>query len=141
MTDWIELFTTPLSVADAERYVLDPAAGGTCIFSGNTRCETHADGRELLALDYEAYADMALKQLAEMAGQARERWPVIKLAILHRTGRVAVGEPSVVIAVSTGHRAQAFETCRFLIDELKSDVAIWKKEVWNAGASSWVNPL
>jgi len=140
-SDRIEILDSALSVADVERFVNDQAAGGVCIFTGNTRAETHSDGRELVALDYEAYAEMAKKQLADIAGEARERWPIIKLAILHRTGRVAVGEPSVVIGVSTGHRKEAFEACRFLIDELKRDVAIWKKEVWNAGASSWVNPI
>ncbi len=139
MSDRIEILSTPLSVYDAEQFVVDLQAGGICVFSGNTRAETSSDGRELVALDYEAYADMALRQLNELAGRARERWPILKLAILHRTGRVAVGEPSVVIAVSCGHRAEAFEACRFLIDELKRDVAIWKKEVWKSGDATWVH--
>ncbi len=138
MTDWIELFSSPLSVADADRFVADDNAGGICVFAGTTRAETHADGRVLVALDYEAYADMAVKQLTELAAAARGRWPILKLAILHRTGRVDVGQPSVVIAVSSPHRKEAFEACRFLIDELKRDVAIWKKEVWQTGESTWV---
>ena len=139
MTDWIEITAKPLSISDAERFVVDANAGGICVFSGNTRAETAKDGRELVALDYEAYASMAEKQLRELVAAARSRWPVIKVAVLHRTGRVAVGEPSVVIAVSTGHRKEAFEACRFLIDELKKDVTIWKKEVWAVGEGTWVH--
>jgi len=139
MTDWIRILPTPLSVAEADQFVIDPAAGGICVFAGTTRAETSADGRELVALDYEAYPEMATRQLQELAARTRDRWPVLKLAILHRTGRVAVGEPSVVIAVSTGHRKEAFEACRFIIDELKRDVAIWKKEVWQSGEATWVH--
>jgi molybdopterin synthase catalytic subunit len=140
MNDWIELLATPLSIAEANAFITDPAAGGICVFAGTTRAETADDGRELVALEYEAYTDMATKQLRDLATAARERWPVLKVAILHRTGRVAVGEPSVVIAVATPHRPEAFTACRFLIDELKKDVAIWKKEVWNQGAGTWVGP-
>ena len=141
MSNWITISRTSLNLTEADQFVTDPNAGGVCIFSGNTRAEMSADGRELMALEYEAYVDMATRQLQELAARARQRWPILKLAILHRTGRVAVGEPSVVIAVSTGHRAEAFEACRFLIDELKRDVAIWKKEVWATGDATWVNAI
>jgi molybdopterin synthase catalytic subunit len=114
-------------------------AGGIAVFLGCSRAEKHADGRELLALDYEAYPEMALKQMQELARLAREKWPIIKLAILHRVGRVGLGEPSVLIAVSTPHRGEAFEACRWLIDTLKKDVAIWKKEVWADGSGTWVH--
>lgn len=114
-------------------------AGGIAVFLGCTRAEKSADGRELLALDYEAYPEMAVKQMRELARQAREKWPIIKLAILHRIGRVGLGEPSVLIAVSTPHRGEAFEACRWLIDTLKKDVAIWKKEVWADGSGTWVH--
>ena len=77
-----------------------------------------------------AYADMALPQLHALAAAARGQWPVLRCVILHRVGRVAVGEPSVLIAVAAPHRAQAFEACRFLIDTLKKGVAIWKREEW-----------
>jgi molybdopterin synthase catalytic subunit len=83
---------------------------------------------------------MAIEQLKKLAAAARTRWPIVKLALLHRVGKVALAEPSVVIAVSTPHRADAFEACRFLIDELKKDVAIWKKEVWSDGSGTWVHP-
>lgn len=136
--DLIQIVPHPIgSEADAVR---DGRAGGVGVFLGCTRAETHADGRRLLALDYEAYHDMALKQLHDLAAEARRRWPIVKLAILHRVGRVGLGEPSVVIAVSTPHRGDAFDACRWLIDTLKRDVAIWKKEVWEDGGATWVHP-
>jgi molybdopterin synthase catalytic subunit len=72
--------------------------------------------------------------------RARDRWPIARLALLHRTGRVGLGEPSVIIAVATPHRAESFEACRWLIDTLKAEVPIWKKEVWGDGSGSWVHP-
>jgi molybdopterin synthase catalytic subunit len=137
--DWIALLPDPLDAAAAVSFVTAENAGGIAVFLGATRAETSAQGQTLLALDYEAYPEMAAAQLANLAGRARERWPVIKLALLHRTGRVALGEPSVLIAVSTPHRAEAFEACRWLIDTLKAEVAIWKKEVWDDGSGTWVH--
>jgi molybdopterin synthase catalytic subunit len=83
---------------------------------------------------------MALSQMHELARLAREKWPVVRLAILHRTGRVPLAHPSVVIAVACPHRGEAFDACRWLIDTLKSEVAIWKKEIWKGGGESWVDP-
>ncbi len=140
MDDWITLTPDPLSVADAVAFVTDPAAGGIDVFLGTTRAETAPDGRQLLALDYDAYPEMAVAQLHRLVAAARGRWPVTKAAVLHRLGRVAVGEPSVIIAVSTPHRADAFEACRFLIDQLKVDVPIWKQERWDDGTGTWVHP-
>jgi len=138
--DWIEISPTALSAEEAIAFVTDPTAGGIDIFLGTTRAEKSADGRELIALDYEAYQQMALDQMHALAKRAKEKWPIIKLALLHRVGRVSLGEPSVVIAVSTPHRADAFDACRFLIDELKRDIAIWKKEVWSDGTEKWIHP-
>ncbi len=136
MADRLALTPEPITLADAD--VADPAAGGIAVFLGTTRAETHADGRQLVALDYEAYAEMAAGQLRDLAARARETWPVVNLTILHRTGRVGLGEASVLIAVSTPHRAAAFECCRWLIDTLKAEVAVWKREVWADGGTSWV---
>ena len=94
---------------------------------------------ELTSLDYEAYPEMASRQLEDLAARARARWPILRLALLHRTGRVALGEPSLLFAVSTPHRSEAFDACRWLIDTLKDDAAIWKKEVWEDGKGTWVN--
>ena len=138
--DFIGLLPSGLSASTAVKLVTDPAAGGIDLFLGTTRSETHADGRQLIALDYEAYEEMVLTQLHDLARRAREKWPICRQAILHRTGRVELGEASVLIAVSTPHRAEAFAACRWLIDTLKAEVAIWKKEVWSDGTGTWVHP-
>jgi molybdopterin synthase catalytic subunit len=136
--DVIALQEEPLDVAAAVGFVCAPQAGGVAVFLGTSRAERRPAGAELVALDYDAYQEMAATQLLELARRARERWPVVKLALLHRTGRVGLGEPSVLVAVSTPHRAEAFEACRWLIDTLKAEATIWKKEVWSDGATSWV---
>jgi molybdopterin synthase catalytic subunit len=141
MNDWLEILPTDLPTPRAIAFVEDPAAGGIALFLGATRAETHPDtALPLEALDYEAYTDLALKQLHDLAARARQKWPILKLALLHRTGRVPVGAPSVVIAVSTPHRAEAFEACKWLIDTLKTEVAVWKKEIWSDGTTTWVDP-
>jgi molybdopterin synthase catalytic subunit len=137
---WTQITPDALSVAEAVAFVTDPAAGGIDVFLGTTRAERNAEGRSLVALDYEAYVEMAEQLLLEIAGIARQRYPLTKLAILHRIGRVELGEPSVIIAVSTPHRSEAFEACWWLIDALKQMVTIWKKEIWDDGTGSWVHP-
>ena len=138
--DWIEIIATPVDATRAIDFASAPEAGGINVFLGTTRSERSGDGRDLVALDYEAYHEMAIDQMHELARRARETFPIVKLALLHRVGRVALAEPSVVIAVSCPHRGQAFDACRFLIDELKKQVTIWKKEVWADGSTSWVDP-
>ena len=113
-------------------------AGGVVLFLGTTREFT--DGRATLWLDYECYPEMAEKKLAELEAEARRRWPLIDVAIVHRLGRVDLGEASVAIAVSSAHRGPAFEACEWLIDTLKQVVPIWKKENWASGESEWVHP-
>jgi molybdopterin synthase catalytic subunit len=142
MTDWCEIFANPLDAGRAVQFVTSPDAGGIALFLGTTRAEARSgDGTPLVSLDYEAYDAMALRQLNDLASRARAKWPMIlRLAVLHRVGRVGLGEPSVCIAVSTPHRAEAFEVCRWLIDTLKAEVAIWKKEVWQDGGGTWVDP-
>jgi molybdopterin synthase catalytic subunit len=140
MNDWLEILPTPLPGAEAIAFVQHPSAGGVAIFLGTTRAENSGAGHALVALHYEAYADMAHLQLEDLAARARSQWPILKLALLHRTGQVALAEPSVLIAVSTPHRHAAFDACRWLIDTLKSEVAIWKKEVWADGDQTWVHP-
>jgi molybdopterin synthase catalytic subunit len=136
--EWIDLTPDPLRADAAIAFVTYPHAGGIAVFLGTTRAETNPADIALSALYYEAYAEMALRSMRDLASRARQRWPIEKLALLHRIGRVAVGEPSVVIAVSTGHRAEAFEACRWLIDALKVEVPVWKKEVWADGSVTWV---
>jgi molybdopterin synthase catalytic subunit len=112
--------------------------GAVVTFLGTVRDLT--DDRVTLALDYEAYPAMAEKKMAEIERQTRERWPVGAMAMVHRLGRLAVGEVSVAVAVSCPHRGQAFEACRYAIDRLKELVPIWKKENWADGSTEWVHP-
>ena len=136
--DLIDLTPDPLRAEAAIAFVTHPKAGGIGVFLGTTRAETSQTGVALAALDYEAYAGMALDAMRSLAARAREHWPIARVALLHRVGRVAVGEPSVVVAVSCGHRAEAFEASRWLIDTLKAEVPVWKKEVWADGSVTWV---
>jgi molybdopterin synthase catalytic subunit len=106
--------------------------GAVVIFDGLVR--NHTRGRQTLHLDYEAYEEMALTQLDELAQEARERFGVRHVTLAHRLGRIEVGETSVLIVVASAHRAQAFEACRWLIDTLKKTVPIWKKETFVDGA-------
>lgn len=112
-----------------------PEAGGVDIFLGTTR--NHSKGKRVVRLEYEAYVPMALKLMSEIETEIRERWSIHKLSMIHRTGVVPVMEPSVAIAVSASHRKEAFEACRYAIDELKKRVPIWKKEIFDDG-ETWV---
>lgn len=126
----------PLSPNDAAAAVEDPGAGGVVIFSGVVRNET--GGRRVKFLEYEAHAPMAEAKLREIGAALRRRWPGVKrVAMLHRVGRLEIGESSVVIAVSAAHRGDAFEACRYAIDTLKQTVPIWKKEHFEDG-EVWV---
>lgn len=125
----------PLSPDAALAFCADPAAGAVVLFAGVVREET--DGRPVAALEYEAFAERAEAQLAELAGQVAQRWPVRAVWMEHRTGTLAIGEPSVVVAVSAPHRAEAFDACEWGIDTLKETVAIWKRERWATGGAHW----
>ncbi len=125
------------SVDVALAAVADPAAGGTCVFVGTVRDHSGA-GDAVERLAYEAWNELAEHRLAEIAATILERWRVCRVALLHATGDLAIGEVSVVVAVSAPHRAEAFEACRFGIEELKRDVPIWKKETFSTGEADWV---
>jgi MoaE-MoaD fusion protein len=109
-----------------------PEDGAAAVFEGIVRNQTR--GRRTLYLDYEAYEEMALKQMEGLAGQALSQFPVREVAIIHRLGRLEIGETSVLIVVASAHRAAAFDACRWLIDTLKRTVPIWKKEHFEDGA-------
>jgi molybdopterin synthase catalytic subunit len=109
-----------------------PEDGAIVIFDGVVR--NHSRGRRTLYLEYESYEDMALKQLEELAIQAKEQFAIRDLTIVHRLGRIEIGESSVLIAVFSAHRAAAFDACRWVIDTLKRTVPIWKKEFFEDGA-------
>ena len=130
-----EVRTTPIAVAEVEAAVRHGGAGAVCSFTGAVRDQTK--GVSVEALEYESYQSMAEKYLAKIGAEVSERWPKARIAILHRVGRLEVGEASVVIAVASPHRADAFEGCRHAIERLKEDVPIWKKEI-RADGSVWV---
>jgi molybdopterin synthase catalytic subunit len=109
-----------------------PEDGAAVVFEGIVR--NHTRGRRTLYLDYEAYEEMALKQMEELAARALAEFKIRDVAIVHRLGRLEIGETSVLIAVASAHRAAAFEACRWLIDTLKRTVPIWKKEHFEDGA-------
>jgi molybdopterin synthase catalytic subunit/molybdopterin converting factor small subunit len=126
----------PLSPDAIAAAVDDPGAGGIVIFSGVVRNET--GGRSVKFLEYEAHAPMAEAKMREIGRDLRGRWPGVKrVAILHRIGRLEIGESSVLIAVSAAHRQEAFEACKFAIDTLKRTVPVWKKEHFEDG-EVWV---
>jgi molybdopterin synthase catalytic subunit/molybdopterin converting factor small subunit len=134
--DWIEVTTEPLSERVLARAVEHPGAGAVALFSGVVRDQT--GGRRVKFLEYEAHGPMALAKMREIAQAIRARWSAIsRIAVLHRIGRLEIGESSVMIAVSSPHRAEAFEACRFAIDTLKETVPIWKKEHFEDG-EVWV---
>ena len=109
-----------------------PEDGAAVVFEGVVR--NHTRGRQTLYLDYEAYEEMALKKMEELAAQALRQFPVRQVALIHRLGRLKIGETSVLIVVASAHRGAAFEACRWLIDTLKRTVPIWKKEHFRDGA-------
>jgi molybdopterin synthase catalytic subunit len=126
----------PLSADSVTDAVTAPEAGGVVVFLGVVRDNTA--GRRVVALEYEAHVPMAEAQMKEIGEAVRRRWPSVKqVVILHRIGRLTIGEASVAIAVSAAHRRQAFEACEFAIDRLKETVPIWKREIFEDGAV-WV---
>ncbi len=135
-SDWVALSDEPLPVERATTWAGTPSSGAVVTFCGIVR--DHSDGRAgVRALTYEAYEDVALRRLVEVAAETRRRWPVVeRLALLHRVGDLDLSERSVVVVASSPHRAEAFDAARFAIDTLKETVPIWKQEHW-AGGSDW----
>ena len=128
----VEIVDTPIA---ADAIVAAMKAGGdgaVCVFDGIVRDNTR--GRPTLYLDYEAYREMALEQMQRLAGDAVAKFGVRDVALVHRLGRLMVGETSVLIVVASAHRAAAFDACRWLIDTLKKTIPIWKKETFADGA-------
>ncbi len=134
--DLYQVTDQPLSEAALTAAVAHPEAGGIVVFSGVVRNET--GGRPVKFLEYEAHAPMAEAKMREIGKAVRARWPSVKqVAMVHRVGRLEIGEASVMVAVSAAHRREAFEACRFAIDRLKESVPVWKKEHFEDG-EVWV---
>jgi molybdopterin synthase catalytic subunit len=134
----VSLTHDPIDTAALLSHVSSPRAGAVVLFLGTTRELTA--GRRTASLDYECYPEMAQKKLAELETEARRRWPLVECAMVHRLGRLELGEASVAIAVSSPHRRAAFEAGQWLIDTIKEVVPIWKQENWADGSSEWVHP-
>jgi molybdopterin synthase catalytic subunit len=132
----IRLTPAALDAMELVAAVADPDPGGTATFLGTTRREGGL--REVAELRYEAYEELALAELRAIAAEAQARFGA-RVAMAHRIGAVAVGEPSVAVAASAGHRTAAFAACRYAIDELKGRAPIWKQTVYADGEASWVD--
>ena len=134
-----ELAYSTIDAALLLEKVAHPHAGGIVLFLGTVRELTGEVKTE--ALEYQAHEPMALAKMAQLEADARTRWPIRELAMIHRLGRLNLGETAVGIAVSCTHRREAFEACEYLIDRLKEIVPIWKKEQPPEGDGGWVHPL
>ncbi|MBV9773449.1 MAG: molybdenum cofactor biosynthesis protein MoaE [Gemmatimonadetes bacterium] len=126
----------PIDAAALLRDAVSPSDGAALLFWGVVRDEH--DGRAVSSLEYEAYAPMAEAKLAEIAAEARERWGTGEIVVVHRVGRLEVGEASVAIVVAAPHRAEAYEASRYVIEELKQRVPVWKREGYVDGTREWV---
>jgi molybdopterin synthase catalytic subunit len=134
--DFYQLVREPIDMAALARHVRAPDDGATVTFDGFVRNQSH--NRPTLYLDYEAYEPMALAKMREIGVQLHEKYSIHRVAMVHRLGRLGIGDTSVFIAVSAPHRAAAFDACRFAIDTLKRTVPIWKKEYFEDG-SVWAD--
>ena len=133
---WFQVTSEPLDGERLMEAVRRDGSGAVVLFSGVAR--DHSEGRRVRALEYEAYPSMAEKKLREVADEVRARWPITAIGVLHRTGRLAIGETSLLVAVSAAHRREAFEACHYAVDRIKQIVPIWKKEIWEDGDGAWV---
>lgn len=132
----VRVTTDPLDPAAAFAAVADEASGGTCVFLGTVR--DHSEAGRVTGLTYESWEELAVARLRELGEELFARWPLRRVVLWHRSGELAVGEISVIVACSAAHRAEAFEACRHGIERLKQDVPIWKKEHLVEGDSRWV---
>lgn len=129
---------SPLDLAQAYALADDEANGAIALFSGMVRNQT--DGQPVIALEYQAYEPMAVEIFKKIAAQIRQQWSdITRVVIHHRTGKLTVGEISVLVAIGSPHRAEAFAACQYAIDTLKHNAPIWKKEHWQDGSTSWVS--
>ena len=137
----VQLVDGPIPFDEVRRFVCGGSTfGAITTFEGATREDEHDRHGRIVRLDYEAYRDMALQQMERLAADALQRWSLGRVALVHRLGSVPPAEASVMIAVASAHRDEGFTACRWLIDTLKKDVPIWKKDVYEDGTVQWVSP-
>lgn len=132
------LTRTPLSLDQLVAQVSSPACGGTCVFLGTVRNGPEENGVQ--AIEYSAYEEMVEAEFGRLVTDAATRWPDARIAVRHRLGTIPAGEASIGIAAAAAHRAQAFEACRFVIEEVKRRIPVWKKELRLDGSEIWVDP-
>ncbi len=125
------IVSSPIDLGELLASVADVSCGATVLFVGSTRDQN--EGRRVVELQYEAYEEMALKEMERIGSAAEAQWQIGKIALVHRLGNVPLGEASVAVAVSAPHRSDAFAAARYAIDQLKKTVPIWKKEVFEGG--------
>lgn len=136
--DSFSITFAPLCLAEIYALADDPANGAVVVMSGTVRNQT--DGKPVVALEYQAYEPMAVRVFEAISEDIRNRWTdVNRVVIHHRTGRLQIGEISVIVAVGCPHRSEAFAACKHAIDTLKHNAPIWKKEHWADGSTSWVS--
>lgn len=133
----VELTPLPIRAADHRARLSHVEAGGLCVFEGVARAERNPEHSALAGLEYEAHPALAERQMRQLAESAMKRWKLHAVYLIHRLGFVPVGETSVIVGVAGGHRAESFEACRSLIDRLKAEVPIWKKEAFEDGSTRW----
>ena len=133
----IEVSAAPIDTEILRRSLSDPGAGGFCAFEGWVR--NRNDGRDVLRLEYEAYEPLAISEGQKVLDEARQRFPYLQARCVHRVGTLGIGELAVWVGVAAAHRDEAFKACRYIIDELKVRLPIWKKEHYTDGDSGWVN--
>ena len=133
----VALSETPLSIDEQYEFLRDDSVGGICLFIGTIR-NKNLD-KQVERLEMEAYPPMAVKQIERLCDQAEQQWKINKAVVVHRTGKLAIGDIAVIIGVASVHRPEAFAACKWLIDELKKEVPIWKNEFYEDG-SSWLVP-
>jgi len=131
-----QLTEKPIEVAKVRHDVAEHKCGAVVLFEGHVR--NHHLGKNVVALEYVAYHSMVKKVLAEIQNEAQQKWELGKISIVHRLGKLEIGEIAVVVAVSSAHRKEAFEACSTIMDELKKRAPIWKKETYKDGKSCWV---
>ncbi len=127
----------PIVELDLKQSVQDDRAGAICVFEGRVR--NHNEGKAVEKLSYEAYAELCVSEAARILAETRDNFDILHLAVSHRVGDLAINDVAVCVAVSSVHRDEAFKACRYLIDEIKARLPIWKRETYADGSVVWVN--